>query len=121
MVNYRITAKEMGEDVIFLRKIVPGGADRSYGVAVAKLAGLPKSLIARARQIMARLEVDGQLNGSIGKSILEKKKAPDRQLGILDFKPMELVQEIAELDVVSMTPIEALNKLFEINEKAKRI
>ncbi|MDY5219150.1 MAG: DNA mismatch repair protein MutS [Eubacteriales bacterium] len=121
VVNYRITAKEMGEDVIFLRKIVPGGADRSYGVAVAKLAGLPKSLIARARQIMARLEVDGQLNGSIGKSILEKKKAPDRQLGILDFKPMELVQEIAELDVVSMTPIEALNKLFEINEKAKRI
>ena len=121
VVNYRITAKEMGEDVIFLRKIVPGGADRSYGVAVAKLAGLPKSLIARARQIMARLEVDGQLNGSIGQSILEKKKAPDRQLGILDFKPMELVQEIAELDVVSMTPIEALNKLFEINEKAKRI
>ena len=121
VVNYRITAKEMGEDVIFLRKIVPGGADRSYGVAVAKLAGLPKSLIARARQIMARLEVDDQLNGSIGQSILEKKKAPDRQLGILDFKPMELVQEIAELDVVSMTPIEALNKLFEINEKAKRI
>ena len=121
VVNYRITAKEMGEDVIFLRKIVPGGADRSYGVAVAKLAGLPKSLIARARQIMARLEVDGQLNGSIGQSILEKRKTPDRQLGILDFKPMELVQEIAELDVVSMTPIEALNKLFEINEKAKRI
>ncbi len=121
VVNYRITAKEMGEDVIFLRKIVPGGADRSYGVAVAKLAGLPKSLIARARQIMARLEVDDQINGSIGQSILEKKKAPDRQLGILDFKPMELVQELAELDVVSMTPIEALNKLFEINEKAKRI
>ncbi|MDO5322998.1 MAG: DNA mismatch repair protein MutS, partial [Clostridia bacterium] len=121
VVNYRITAKEMGEDVIFLRKIVPGGADRSYGVAVAKLAGLPKTLIARARQIMARLEVDDQLNGSIGQSILEKKKAPDRQLGIMDFKPMQLVQEIAELDVVSMTPIEALNKLFEINEKAKRI
>ena len=65
--------------------------------------------------------MDGQLNGSIGQSILEKRKTPDRQLGILDFKPMELVQEIAELDVVSMTPIEALNKLFEINEKAKRI
>ena len=121
VVNYRITAKEMGEDVIFLRKIVPGGADRSYGVAVAKLAGLPRSLIARARQIMARLEVDNQVNGSIGQSILEKKKAPDRQLGFMDFKPMELVQEISEIDVVSMTPIEALNKLFELNEKAKRI
>lgn len=121
VVNYRITAKEMGEDVIFLRKIVPGGADRSYGVAVAKLAGLPKSLIARARQIMARLEVDNQEKGSIGKSIIENRKLADRQLGIMDFKPMELAQEIAALDVVSMTPIDALNKLFELNEKAKRI
>ncbi len=121
VVNYRITAKEQGEDVIFLRKIVPGGADRSYGVAVAKLAGLPKSMIARARQIMARLEVDGQANGSIGKSILEERKGQDRQLGMLDFKPMELVEEISKLDVISMTPIDALNKLFELNEKAKRI
>ena len=103
------------------REAVRGGADRSYGVSVARLAGLPKSLIARARQIMARLEVDNQVNGSIGKSILENKKAPDRQLGFMDFKPMELVQEISEIDVVSMTPIEALNKLFELNEKAKRI
>ena len=121
VVNYRITAKEQGEDVIFLRKIVPGGADRSYGVAVAKLAGLPKGLIARARQIMARLEVDGQANGSIGKSIIEGPKTADRQLGMLDFKPMEFVEEIASMDVVSMTPIDALNKLFELNEKAKRI
>ena len=122
VVNYRITAKEMGEDVIFLRKIVPGGADRSYGVAVAKLAGLPKSLIARARQIMARLEVDGQVNGSIGKSILDKRKVThERQVGFDEIGPMSLVQEITELDVVSMTPIEALNKLFELNEKARRI
>ena len=121
VVNYRITAKEMGEDVIFLRKIVPGGADRSYGVAVAKLAGLPASLISRARQIMARLEVDSQEKGSIGRSIIEKRKVSDRQLGFMDFKPMELVQEIAQMDVVSMTPIEALNKLYELNEKAKRI
>ena len=121
VVDYRITAKEQGEDVIFLRKIVPGGADRSYGVAVAKLAGLPKSVIARARQIMARLEVDSQANGSIGKSILENRKGTERQLDMLDFKPMGLVEEIAALDVVGMTPIEALNKLFELNEKAKRI
>ncbi|MBR1821791.1 MAG: DNA mismatch repair protein MutS, partial [Clostridia bacterium] len=122
VVNFRITAKEQGEDVIFLRKIVRGGADRSYGVSVARLAGLPKSLIARARQIMARLEVEGQTRGTIGQNILDDRKKPqDRQLGMLDFQPMELVQEIAALDVVSMTPIDALNKLFEINEKAKRI
>ena len=112
----------MGEDVIFLRKIVRGGADRSYGVSVARLAGLPKPLIARARQIMARLEVDGQTHGTIGQSIMDDHQRPnDRQLGMLDFQPMELVQEIAALDVVGMTPIEALNKLFELNEKAKRI
>ena len=108
--------------MIFLRKIVPGGADRSFGVAVAKLAGLPNSVISRARQIMARLEVDGQLNGSIGQSILEKRsKGSTRQLGIGDLKPIELVEEISKLDVVGMTPIEALNKLFELNEKARRI
>jgi len=122
VVNFRITAKEQGEDVIFLRKIVRGGADRSYGVSVARLAGLPKSLIGRARQIMARLEVEGQSRGTIGQNILDDRKKPaDRQLGLLDFQPMELVQEIAALDVVSMTPIDALNKLFEINEKAKRV
>ena len=122
VVNYRVTAKEQGEDVIFLRKVVPGGEDRSYGVAVAKLAGLPNAVIARARQIMARLEVDDQQNGSIGKSILDKRKnAGNKQVSMVEFKPMELVEEISRLDVVSMTPIEALNKLFELNEKARRI
>ena len=122
VVNFRITAKEQGEDVIFLRKIVRGGADRSYGVSVARLAGLPKSLIARARQIMARLEVNDQARGNLGQNILDDHKNPkDRQLGMMDFAPMALVQEIAGLDVVSMTPIDALNKLFQINEKAKRI
>lgn len=121
VVNYRITAREQGEDVIFLRKIVPGGADRSYGVAVAKLAGLPRSVIARARQIMARLEVDDEVRGSIGKTILEGGKGTQRQLGIGDIGPIQLVEEIAKLDVVSMTPIDALNKLFELNEKARRV
>ena len=121
VVNYRITAREQGEDVIFLRKIVPGGADRSYGVAVAKLAGLPKGVIARARQIMARLEVDDEVRGSIGKTILEGGKGTQRQLGIADIGPIQLVEEIAKLDVVSMTPIDALNKLFELNEKARRV
>ena len=122
VVNFRITAKEQGEDIIFLRKIVRGGADRSYGISVARLAGLPGKLIARARQIMARLEVEDQDRGTFGASILNERKEPhDRQMALMDYKPMALVQEIADLDVVSMTPIEALNKLFEINEKAKRI
>ncbi len=122
VVNCRVTAKEQGEDVIFLRKVVPGGEDRSYGVAVAKLAGLPGAVIARARQIMARLEVDDRQSGSIGQSILDKRKnAGNKQVSMVEFRPMELVEEISQLDVVSMTPIEALNKLFELNEKARRI
>ena len=121
VVNFRITAREVGEDVIFLRKIVRGGADRSFGISVARLAGLPKSLIARARQIMARLEVDDQQRGNLGRNILDERRAKDRQVGMLDFEPMALAQEIAALDVVGMTPIDALNKLFELNEKAKRI
>ena len=122
VVNYRITAKEQGEDVIFLRKIVPGGADRSFGVAVAKLAGLPAGLINRARQIMARLEVNGELNGSIGQSILDgRKNAGNRQVQLADYRPMELVEEIRAIDVMSLSPIEALNLLYTLNEKARRI
>ena len=122
VVDYRITAKEQGEDVIFLRKIVKGAADRSYGVAVASLAGLPASLIARARQIMARLEVNGQTNGSIGQHILDKRKnAGNRQVGLTDYRSMEFVEELRDIDVTALTPIEALNKLYVICEKARRI
>ena len=122
VVNYRVTATEQGDEVIFLRKVVPGGEDRSYGVAVAKLAGLPTQVVSRARQILARIEVDDIQKGSIGKSILDKSKnAGNRQISMLEFQPMELVEEIAALDVVSMTPIDALNMLFKLNEKARRI
>ncbi len=122
VVNYRVTAKEQGEDVIFLRKVVPGGEDRSYGVAVAKLAGLPNGVISRARQIMARLEVDETTRGSIGESILDRRKnAGDRQVALTDIAPMQLVEEIRALDVMGMSPIEALNTLFALCEKARRI
>ena len=122
VVNYRVTAKEQGDDVIFLRKVVPGGEDRSYGVAVAKLAGLPAGVISRARQIMARLEVDDDARGSIGKTILDKRKnAGDRQIALTDYQPMELVEEIRRMDVMSMSPIDALNTLYRLSEKARRI
>jgi len=122
VINYRVTAKEQGEDVIFLRKVVPGGEDRSYGVAVAKLAGLPTGVINRARQIMARLEVDDNERGSIGKSILDKRKnAGNRQVALTDYKPMELVEEIRAIDVMSMSPIDALNTLYRLSEEARRI
>ncbi len=122
VVNYRVTAMEQGEDVIFLRKLVPGGEDKSYGIAVAKLAGLPREVIARARQIMARLEADDEKKGSLGMSILnEKRKSGDRQLSLDSFRPMELIEELQTLDVMGMSPIDALNYLFKLCEKAKRL
>ena len=121
VVNYRVTAMEHGDEVIMLRKVVPGGEDKSYGVAVAKIAGLPNSVVNRARQIMARLEVDEMQNGSLGESIVNKKTAKDRQVTLNDFEPIALVEEIKKLDVNSLTPIEALNTLFMLHEKAQRI
>ena len=122
VINYRVTAKEEGEDVIFLRKLVKGGEDRSYGVAVAKLAGLPKSVITRARQILARLEVDDLQKGTIGQSILDKHtNGGNKQIAFTEFAPLQLTEEIAALDIDGFTPIEALNKLYELKEKARRI
>ena len=122
VVNYRISARAQGDSVVFLRKITRGGEDKSYGVAVAALAGLPQSLIARARKIMARLEVDDQQFGGAGKRILDKRKnGGDKQFSIQEIEPMELVEEIRALDVMSMSPIDALNKLFTLTEKARRI
>ncbi len=122
VVNYRITAREQGDQVIFLRKIMPGGADHSFGVAVASLAGLPSSVIARARQIMARLEVSGQDQNTIGKNILDKRKnAGNRQVALQDYRPMELVEQLRAIDVMGLTPMEALNALFKLTEQARRI
>ncbi len=122
IVNYRITAMERGNEVIFLRKIVKGGADHSYGVAVAALAGLPDSLVMRARQIMARLEVKDEKEGNIGQSILDQKKnGGNRQISMMDSAPMELVEEVSKIDVMSMSPMDAMNTLFKLVEKARRI
>ena len=122
IVNYRITAMERGNEVIFLRKIVKGGADHSYGVAVAALAGLPDSLVMRARQIMARLEVKDEQEGNIGQSILDQRKnGGNRQISMMDAAPMELVEEIRGFDVMSMSPMDAMNALFKLVEKARRI
>ncbi len=122
VVNYRITAKELGDDVVFLRKVVPGGTDKSYGVTVAAHAGLPNHVIARARQIMARLETNTEKSGSIGSTILDKRKnGGNKQIGIGDIGSIEIVEEIRAIDVLSLSPIEALNVLFKLTEKVRNI
>mgnify|MGYP000089809169 CR=1 FL=1 len=120
--NFCVSVKEHGEDVIFLRKIIPGGADKSFGIYVARLAGVPRPVVARAQQIEARLEVANQGQNSIGQNILgsgHKKK--NEQVGLEDYAKTEFIEEIRALDVLAMTPMDALNKLFILREKALKL
>ena len=117
--NYCITVKEHGEDVIFLRKILPGGADKSYGVHVARLAGVPLPVVARAHEIQARLEVSDINQQTISQNILEERKKKDKQLDMFHMKQDELVDELKNLVVLSVTPMDALNLLYRLREKAR--
>ncbi len=119
--NYRITVREQGEDVIFLRKIVPGGADRSYGVHVARLAGVPLPVVSRAHEIQARLEVSDINQETISQNILEKRRKADQQVDMFHLPQDDLIAELKELDVLSVTPMDALNILFRLREKARRL
>ena len=119
--NYCITVKEHGEDVIFLRKIQPGGADKSYGVHVARIAGIPPKVVARAHEIQARLEVSDINQETISQNILETKKKKDRQTDLFHLQHDELVEELQQMDVNGMTPMDALNHLYRLREKARKL
>ena len=121
VVNYRISVKERGENVIFLRKIERGGADKSFGIHVAHLAGLPRPVIMRAHEVLARVEANDVNQASIGQNILgtDAEKAP-KQVNLFEAPAMDLVEELRMLDVMAMTPIDALNTLFALREKARR-
>ena len=126
--NYCIAVKEKGDDIVFLRKIVPGGADRSYGIQVAKLAGVPDSVIARAKEICEELEETELANLTenlqMGKEIRKKTKKPDdvdmAQISLFDtVKDDDIIEELKEMNLGNLTPIDALNKLYEIQNKIK--
>ncbi len=119
--NYQISVKEHGEEVIFLRKITRGGADKSFGVYVARLAGVPRSVVARAQEIEARLEANNINQNTIGQNILEKGKRKNQQQDLFEYGRTELIDELAGLDVLSMSPMDALNKLFLLREKARKL
>ena len=115
--NYSIAVKEKGEDVIFLRKIVKGGTDESYGVHVAKLAGVPKEVTKRANEILRGLE----RKSILGKKNLEKenKKVATGQLDMYNYKLAELAHEIDKINLNELTPIDALNILVKMKDKIK--
>ncbi|MDI9519933.1 MAG: DNA mismatch repair protein MutS [Bacillota bacterium] len=121
VVNLSVLTKELGDEVIFLHKIKRGGADKSFGVYVARMAGVPRSVVSRAREILARLEASNITNDTIGQNILEKKTKKNEQMQLTDYARVEFVQEVANLDVLQMSPMDALNHLFLLKEKARKL
>jgi DNA mismatch repair protein MutS len=114
--NYNVSVKEWNDEVIFLHKIVPGGTDDSYGIYVAKLAGIPKEVVTRSRQILTRLETSGSLQEKI------RNKIPkEDQLSLFAQKPdpilSKIKDELEKLDVNNLTPVAALNTLQKLKER----
>ncbi len=110
--NYNIAVKKKGDDITFLRRIVPGGADDSYGIEVAKLAGVPDCIISRAKEILFELE-----NGKSGEDIIKKpkKSAQDiEQLSLLPSADSAIAEKLKNADINTLTPIEAMNLLYEL-------
>ena len=121
--NYCIAVKEQGDDIVFLRKIMRGGADRSYGIQVAKLAGLPGDVIARANEILSELLDEHDLAGN-GKKVTVAKPKKKKELEQLSFfaNPMEqeVIAQIQALDLSNMTPMKALVYLSDLQEKLQK-
>lgn len=122
--NHSIAVREKGEDIIFLRKIIPGGADRSYGIQVARLAGLPNEVLTRAKEILVSLETTEDL-AKVQREVAAARKKQDRtgreQLSFFaePAVPHPVVEEISGLDLLNMTPLDALNLLYRLQQKAR--
>ncbi len=114
--NFCVAVTEEDGDVVFLHRIVPGGADKSYGVYVARLAGLPKGVINRAWEVLADLEQTGTTGNTGGPR--RPRKKPSQQMPLFDVA-QPLMDEIRALDVPNLTPLEAINVLYNLQEKAK--
>lgn len=129
--NYCIAVKECGDDIVFLRKIVKGGADRSYGIQVARLAGVPDMVIDRAKEIAEQLS-DNDITEKVQNIAVDHKgegkakKAPRydevdlAQMSLFDtVSDADVVKELTELDITVMTPLDAMNTLYRLQNKLK--
>ena len=116
--NFNIAVKKRGEDIIFLRRIVRGGADGSYGIDVARLAGVPDAVVKRAKVILKSLEENGV--APVMTNAVRKEADDDMQVSFGSTAESEIIDELKSLDVNTLTPIEAMSKLYEISAKAKQ-
>ena len=108
--NYNIAVKKRGDQMIFLRKIVPGATDDSYGIEVAKLAGIPNPVIARAREILEELEAQGYTAAPA------QPKEPEDQVSMMDLTGQQIVSALSAISVETLTPIEAMNELYRLKK-----
>ena len=121
--NYCIAVKEKGDDIVFLRKIVKGGADKSYGIQVAKLAGVPDSVINRAKELVEELS-DADITAAV-KDLASPKKKPKvemdmAQMSLFDtVQDNDIIEELKGIDIGNLTPMEALNTLYNLQNKIK--
>jgi DNA mismatch repair protein MutS len=127
--NFCVSVKEIGNEIVFLRKIVEGGSDHSYGIEVAKLAGLPKEVIDRAKDILTDLEKNNKIDvASVNESAVtfnerEEKKEEEQsvQLNFMELGKEALIEDIKNIDVLNITPMEAFNKLYELVQKSRNV
>lgn len=112
--NYNIAVRKRGDDITFLRRIVRGGADESYGIEVAKLSGIPETVINRAKQVLAQLESEKT-------EIVMQPIANETQLPLETSAALELLNELKIIDVNTLTPVEALTTLYSLADKAKKL
>ncbi len=127
--NYCIAVKEKGDDIVFLRKIIKGGADKSYGIQVAKLAGVPDMVIDRAKEIVAQLsenDITEKVQSIAVDTKTDNKKVPTydevdlQQFSLFDtVKDEDVLKELLEVDVMNMTPVDAMNTLYRLQSKLK--
>lgn len=114
--NYCISVKEHGDDIIFLRRIIPGGADQSYGIQVAKLAGITDAVITRAKEILRELEVNDINRSKQTKDTAKpaKKKEEQYQLTMFSNPHEDILKELKSIDIINITPMEAMNRLYKL-------
>jgi len=123
--NYNVSVREWGERIVFLRKVIPGAADRSYGIQVARLAGLPKRVLDRAKEILANLEREEFASDgtpTLARTSRRKKRQEAAQLSIFTAPapPSPVLKELEALDVNSLTPLSALSTLAALQKKLKK-
>lgn len=112
--NYNIAVKKRGDDITFLRKIVKGGADESYGIEVAKLAGIPETIIRRAKEILKELSISAPNTENILNS--QTKNEESNQLTLLNPVNDMITEKLSAVDINTLTPIEAINLIYELKK-----